>query len=192
MWLTQTVLKLGRFPKCRIRNKRLGLPDIQCVWDFSMILPPLFEKKASKTLRVPTAVETHCILQCSLSINNCWMRILLAYEHAQYLEFDLSMLQAVKSNCNHNHQLACDSNTAIAPLMDCFEYFIVYIFVLKMVSYLNSASCKALDNILNTCLSKSVNNSYIYPLLNHSIYDSICNEEWSELMRYLREFSDWS
>ena len=42
------------------------------------------------------------------------MWILLAYEHVPYLQCDLFMLQAVKTNCNHNHQLAWDSNTVIA------------------------------------------------------------------------------
>ena len=29
--------------------------------------------------------------------------------------------------------------------------------------------------------------SQIYPLLNHSLCDAMCNEEWSELMHNLRE-----
>ena len=37
------------------------------------------------------------------------------------------------------------------------------------------------------CTSKFINSSQIYPQLDHSIYDSMCNEEWSEVMHNLRE-----
>ena len=57
----------------------------------------------------------------------------------------------------------------------------------KMVSYLNSELCNTLGYLLNRCTSKSINSSQIYPPLNNSIYDSMCNEEWSELMHNLRE-----
>ena len=57
----------------------------------------------------------------------------------------------------------------------------------KMISYLNSELCNTLGNLLNRCTSKSINSSQIYPPLNNSIYDSMCNEEWSELMHNLRE-----
>ena len=57
----------------------------------------------------------------------------------------------------------------------------------KMISYLNSELCNTLGNLLNRCTSKSINSSQIYPPLNNSIYESMCNEEWSELMHNLRE-----
>ena len=53
-----------------------------------------------------------------------------------------------------------------------------------MASYPNTELCKTLGN---RCKSTSINSSQMYPLLNHSIYDSMCNEEWSELAHNLRE-----
>ena len=57
----------------------------------------------------------------------------------------------------------------------------------KMVSYPNSELCNTWGNLRNRCKSTSMISSQIYPLLNNSIYDSMCNEEWSELMCNLRE-----
>ena len=56
-----------------------------------------------------------------------------------------------------------------------------------MVSYLNGELCNILGNLLNRCTSKSVNTSQIYQPLNHSIYDSMWNLKWSEMMHNLRE-----
>ena len=57
----------------------------------------------------------------------------------------------------------------------------------KMVSYPNSELCNTLGDLRNRCKSTPINSSQIYPLLNHSIYDSVCNEKWSKLMNNLRE-----
>ena len=56
-----------------------------------------------------------------------------------------------------------------------------------MVSYLIGELCNTLGNLLNGCTSKSINSAQIYPPLNHSLCDAMCNEEWSELMHNLRE-----
>ena len=56
----------------------------------------------------------------------------------------------------------------------------------KMFSYPNSELCISLGDLHNRCKSTSINSSQIYPPLNNSIYDSMCNEEWSELMCNLR------
>ena len=56
-----------------------------------------------------------------------------------------------------------------------------------MVSSLNSKLCNTLGDLLNRCTSKFINSSQIYPQLDHSIYDSMCNEEWSEVIHNLRE-----
>ena len=55
----------------------------------------------------------------------------------------------------------------------------------KTVSYLNSELFNTLGNLLHKWTSRSVNSSQIYPLFNNSIYDSMCNERWSELMHNL-------
>ena len=57
----------------------------------------------------------------------------------------------------------------------------------KMVSYLNSDLCNTLGSLLNRCTSKFIDSSQVYPTLNHSLYDSMCNKEWSELMYNLRK-----
>ena len=49
-----------------------------------------------------------------------------------------------------------------------------------------------LGDLLNRCTSKFINSSQIYPQLHHSIYDSMCNKERSELMRNLRELPSGS
>ena len=57
-----------------------------------------------------------------------------------------------------------------------------------MVSSLNSKLCNTLGDLLNRCTSKFINSSQIYPQLDHSIYDYMCNdEEWSEVIHNLRE-----
>ena len=56
-----------------------------------------------------------------------------------------------------------------------------------MVSYPIGELCNTLGNLLNGCTSKSINSAQIYPPLNHSLCDAMCNEEWSELMHNLRE-----
>ena len=56
-----------------------------------------------------------------------------------------------------------------------------------MVSYPIGELCNTLGNLLNGCTSKSINSAQIYPPLNHSLCDAMCNEEWSELMHNFRE-----
>lgn len=57
----------------------------------------------------------------------------------------------------------------------------------KMVDYLNSELCNTLGNLLSRCTSKSINSSQIYPPFNQSIYESMCNEEWTELITNLTQ-----
>ena len=83
-----------------------------------------------------------------------------------------------------------DSNTFIAPSHELIDYTCKIIFdkikcIQKMVSSRNS-------NLLNRCTSKFINSSQIYPQIDHSKCDSMCNEEWSEVMHNLRKLPDGS
>ena len=69
----------------------------------------------------------------------------------------------------------------------CVKLFLTDYNAEKMVSSLNSELCNVLGDSLNSCTSKFINSSQIYPLLDHSNYDSMCNEEWSEVIHNLRE-----
>ena len=61
-----------------------------------------------------------------------------------------------------------------------------------MVSSLNSKLCNTLGDLLIRCTSKFINSSQIYPQIDHSIYDSMSTEEWSEVMNNLRKLPDGS
>ena len=61
-----------------------------------------------------------------------------------------------------------------------------------MVSSLNSKLCNTLGDLLIRCTSKFINSSQIYPQIDHSIYDSMSTEEWSEVMNNLTKLPDGS
>ena len=93
-----------------------------------------------------------------------------------------------------NHQRVWDSNTFIAPsheLISSVKLFLTDYNAEKMVSSLNSKLCNTLSDLLNRCTPKFINSSHIYPQLDLSIYDSMCNEEWSEVIHNPSKINRW-